>query len=48
MSTELIVTIALAVLPHVVALVPAIAKGEGVIAAILNALAGNYGAAKNK
>ena len=47
MSTELIIALALAVLPHVVALVPAIAKGEGIIAAVLNTLAGNYGAATN-
>ena len=42
-----IIALALAVLPHIVALVPALAKGEGIASAILNFLAGNYGAAKN-
>jgi hypothetical protein len=42
-----IVAIALAVLPHIVALIPGLAKGEGIISAVLNFLAGNYGAAKN-
>ena len=43
-----IIALALAVLPHIVALVPALAKGEGILSAVLNFLAGNYGAAKNK
>lgn len=38
----------LAVFPHIVALSPTLAKGEGIITAILNFLAGNYGAAENK
>lgn len=42
------IAIALAVLPHIVALVPGLAKGEGIISAVLNFLAGNYAAAKNK
>ena len=37
-----------AVLPHIVAAVPALAGASGVIGVILNALAGNYGAAKNQ
>ena len=36
-----------AVLPHVVAAVPSLAGASGVIGAVLNAMAGNYGAAKN-
>ena len=36
-----------AVLPHIVARVPALAGASGVIGAVFNALAGNYGAAKN-
>lgn len=43
-----IIALALAVLPHIIALVPALAKGEGILSAVLNFLAGNYGAAKNK
>lgn len=43
-----ILALALAVLPHIVALVPAIAKGEGILSAVLNFLAGNYAAAENK
>lgn len=43
-----ILSLALAVLPHIVALVPALAKGEGIISAVLNFLAGNYAAAENK
>jgi hypothetical protein len=43
-----VIALALAVLPHIVALVPALAKGEGILSAVLNFLAGNYGAAKNK
>jgi hypothetical protein len=42
-----IIAIALAVLPHIVALIPGLAKGEGIISAVLNFLSGNYGAAKN-
>ena len=48
MTAEIIIPLALAILPHVVALVPALAKGEGLISAVLNFLAGNYGAAANK
>lgn len=43
-----IFSLALAVLPHIIALVPALAKGEGIISAVLNFLAGNYAAAENK
>lgn len=43
-----IIALALAVLPHVVALIPALAKGEGIVSAVLNFLAGNYGAATNR
>lgn len=38
----------LILLPHIVAVSPSLAKGEGVISALLNLLAGNYGEAKNK
>jgi len=38
----------LVLLPHIVALSPTLAKGEGVISAVLNLLAGNYGSAENK
>lgn len=48
MDKSEIIAIALAVLPHIVALVPALAKGEGILSAVLNFFAGNYGAAKNK
>lgn len=41
------IAIALAILPHIVALIPPLAKAEGVIGAVLNFLAGNYGAATN-
>lgn len=47
MDKGTILALALAVLPHIVALVPPLAKAEGVIGAILNFLAGNYGAATN-
>ena len=45
---ETLVALLLALLPHIVALVPGLAKGEGIIASILNALSGNYANAKNK
>jgi len=43
-----LIALALAVLPHLVALVPGLAKGEGIVSAVLNFLAGNYANAKNK
>jgi len=42
------ITLAIALLPHFIALSPSLAKGEGIISAILNFIAGNYGAAENK
>jgi len=45
---EILATALLAVLPHIVALVPGLAKGEGIVSALLNLLAGNYANAKNK
>ena len=42
-----IVTIALFLLPHIIALIPGLAKGKNLITAVLNIIAGNYGAAKN-
>lgn len=43
----LIVSVALAILPHAVAIVPGLAKAQGVIGAVLKVLAANYGYAKN-
>lgn len=40
-------TLALVLLPHIIALVPPLAKGKNLITAVLNLFAGNYGAAKN-
>lgn len=45
---ESLVGVLLVLLPHLVALSPSLAKGEGIISAILNFIAGNYGAAENK
>ena len=45
---ENIIGVLLILLPHLVALSPSLAKGEGIISAILNFVAGNYGAAENK
>lgn len=45
---ENIIGVLLILLPHFVALSPSLAKGEGIISAILNFVAGNYGAAENK
>lgn len=43
-----LVGVILVLLPHLVAFSPTLAKGEGIISAILNFVAGNYGAAENK
>jgi len=45
---ENIIGVLLILLPHLVAFSPSLAKGEGIISAILNFVAGNYGAAENK
>lgn len=42
-----IAAIALFLLPHLIALIPPLAKGKNLITAVLNIIAGNYGAAKN-
>lgn len=43
-----LIGVVLVLLPHLVALSPTLAKGEGVLTAVLNFLAGNYGSAENK
>lgn len=43
-----LVGVLLVLLPHFIALSPSLAKGEGIISAILNFIAGNYGASENK